>query len=407
MKNVTFITTGQPTTNPRMVKEAETLIGLGYNVKVICCFYQSWAQPFDEEITQKNPGVYIYCGGSPTKQKTAYFKNRLRQKLSQFLWRYIKTTPIAENAISRTHTEAVSIAKKLKTDIYIAHNLGALPAAVIAAKHQGVKVGYDAEDMHSGQFTSATDQMYLLNKFIEDKYFRLTNYFTVASPLIGDYYEKAYPFLKPIVINNVFPKIDIPFSPHNGKASLKLFWFSQTIGSDRGLELIIKAIGNANGKIQLHLLGDCSATNQKELADLASAEDLSATQLQFYKPIPPDEVFDFAAQFDIGMASETASTLNRDICLTNKIFTYLQCGLAIIASDTQAQRIFINQYPASGVVYDKNDAHSLTEQLNRFIANPDLLYETRLYNYNLGQTLLNWEQESKTFTKLIKTTIGE
>ncbi|XHR93521.1 hypothetical protein ACFJIV_24875 [Mucilaginibacter sp. UC70_90] len=44
MKNVTFITTGQPTTNPRLVKEAETLHKLGYSVKVICCFYQQWAR---------------------------------------------------------------------------------------------------------------------------------------------------------------------------------------------------------------------------------------------------------------------------------------------------------------------------------------------------------------------------
>jgi hypothetical protein len=169
LKAVTFITTGQPATNPRLIKEAETLNSLGYRVKVICCFYHLWAEQFDEEITGKTPGMYIYCGGHPVKQKSAYYKTRLRQKICNMFWRYLKLPCVAENAISRTHAEAVSIAKKIKTDIYIAHNLGALPAAVIAAKYSGAKVGYDAEDMHSAQYKSEADDMYLLNKYLEIK----------------------------------------------------------------------------------------------------------------------------------------------------------------------------------------------------------------------------------------------
>ncbi|MEB0160940.1 hypothetical protein, partial [Pseudomonas sp. AH2 (2023)] len=75
-------------------------------------------------------------------KKASYFKTRIRQKLSTLLFKYTRNFGIPENAISRSHIEALAIAKKIKTDLYIAHNLGALPAAVLAAKRNGAKVGY-------------------------------------------------------------------------------------------------------------------------------------------------------------------------------------------------------------------------------------------------------------------------
>ncbi|WP_439697057.1 hypothetical protein ACFGVS_00845 [Mucilaginibacter sp. AW1-7] len=403
MKHITLITTGQPTTNPRLVKEAETLKALGYQVKVIYCFYQAWAEKFDREITAREPGMYICCGGDPVQQKWLYFKTRLRQKLCTLLFKYLKKTWIAENAISRTHAEALVEAKKIRSAVYIAHNLGALPAAIRAAAYWQSKAGYDAEDMHSGQFSSTRNNLYQLNKYIEEKYFPQAAYFSAASPLIGRYYARLYPYLKPVVINNVFPKTKLVIRENYKKGGpLKLFWFSQTIGSDRGLELVIKAISQTGGFVQLHLLGHCAASDRQLLLGLAGKLGLRGDQLHFHKPIAAAELFTFAARFDIGLASETGSTLNRDICLTNKIFTYLQCGLAILASDTQAQQLFMQQYPASGQLYDKNNEAALTGLLKHYAENPALLYQTRLENYRLGQTALNWEAESRIFIQQIQ-----
>jgi len=385
------------------VKEAETLHKLGYNVKVICCFYQQWAQKTDEALTGKYPGMYIYCGGDPVIQKATYLKTRIRQKLSTLLFKYTRHFDIPENAISRTHTEALSIAKKIKTDLYIAHNLGALPAAIQAAKHYNVKVGYDAEDLHSGQFASTHNESYKLNKYIEEKYFPHVDYFTAASPLIAEFYQREYRYLKPVVINNVFPKTALNISPnYKGNEPLKLFWFSQTVGPERGLEDVIKAMATTKGSVQLHLLGNYSENHRSALLNLANTLKLNTDQLQFYEPIGADEIFDFAGRFDIGMATETGVPLNRDICLTNKIFTYIQCGLAIIASDTQAQTLFMEQYPDTGKLYQKSNLQSLTDCISFYLQNPDALYKIRLQNHQLGQTVLNWETESLVFLNLVE-----
>ena len=403
MKHVTFITTGQPTTNPRLVKEVETLIMLGYQVKVIYCFYQSWAQKFDHEIIDKNPGVYIFCGGNPASSKLSYYKTRIRQKISKYLSGFTKLGHVYENAVSRTHAAALSIAKKIKTDIYIAHNLGALPTAVLAAKYSDAKVGYDAEDMHSG-FGDPEGTDSRLNKYIEEKYFPLTDYFTAASPSIAKEYKRLYPYLSPVVINNVFVKNTIPFkSAKLHKPATKLFWLSQTIGTNRGIEDVVNAMHLLNdGTLELHLLGNLPDGNFKVFI-----ENQAPLKIHIHPPVSSTEIEGFASQFDIGLAMETAYCLNNDIALSNKIFTYIQSGLAVIASDTKAQSMFLEQYPGVGKLYKKNDAISMANCLKEYAETPQLLDETRQHNYMLGQNELNWETERQKFVAIVDITLQE
>ena len=56
-------------------------------------------------------------------------------------------------------------------------------------------------------------------------------------------------------------------------------------------------------------------------------------------------------KYDVGLALELNSAdFNRQICLTNKIFAYAQAGLFILATDTPAQKHFINENEILGTV---------------------------------------------------------
>lgn len=403
MKSVTLITTGQPATNPRLVKEAETLKAIGYEVHVIYCFYESWAEKYDPSVIGGNADMYTMCGGHPVKDRFQYFKTRLRQKICSYIFRFVEARTFAANAICRTYEESLALAKRRKSDLYIAHNLGALPVAIQAASHNNAKTGYDAEDMDSGQFTSEKDAGYCLAKYVEEHYFPCVDYFTAASPLIAAYYKKMYDYLEPNVINNVFPRTSPtersgPFE----SPALKLFWFSQTVGPDRGLEGVIEAIGLTQRDIVFHLWGKCSAGYREFISAFAKREGLNDDQIKLHDPVSPDLIFEIAPAFDIGIASERGTPLNRDICLTNKIFTYIQCGLAIIASDTQAQSLFLEEYPYAGLLYNKNDVEALAGCLKIYDDDRQLLFETKRSNHSLGQSKLNWENESRNFIQLLK-----
>lgn len=403
MQIIVFISVGQPSTNPRLVKEANALQEAGYKVYVIYSFWTKWAVVTDKQLFTQVAWTPILAGGSPLQNRLLYFFTRLRNKLARLIAKnIILKFGVAEVALGRTYPELLKKATAIKADLYIAHIQAALPAAVKAAKKNNAKCGFDAEDMHRYEVSNDEHSLHFkLAKHIADCYIPQVNQLTTSSPLISAVYQQLYPTKNPLTLLNVFPKISLKLAPH--QKPLKLFWFSQTIGPDRGLEVVAEAFKQFNASdIELHLLGHISDYNGDVFIGQTFAD---AKNVFIHAPIPPDRISEFAAQFDIGLASETGTPYNRDICLTNKIFTYIQSGLAVIASDTKAQSIFLQEYPDCGLLYRKADIESLTENISYYINHAEHLYRTRQYNFELGQSTLNWENESRQFLRLVADTL--
>jgi glycosyltransferase involved in cell wall biosynthesis len=287
-------------------------------------------------------------------------------------------------------------AKKEKAALYIAHNLAALPVVVEAAAKWGAACGFDAEDYHIGQLEEMAGKEYQLRKRIEDAYMPRCNYISAASPLIAATYAERLSLRDILVVNNVFPigylqPRPLPYEPGQ---PLKLCWFSQTVGSDRGLETLIAAMGRLpNREIVCTILGSCSESEKQRLLSLAATSQVREDQIHFMAPVPPDEIFAIAARHHIGLALETNRTLNRRIALTNKIFTYPLAGLATIATDTPGQRDFMEKYPGQGALYPDGDASALAFLLDTFAGDPGKLNSCREQAWNYARTVLNWEHE--------------
>ncbi len=109
-------------------------------------------------------------------------------------------------------------------------------------------------------------------------------------------------------------------------------------------------------------------------------------------------------QYDIGLASETGFCFNNNSALSNKLFTYIQCGLAIAVSNTPAQSALINEYPLAGKIY--NSAGELADILTAYHQNREQLFQTKSEAFKIGQTILNWEKESEKFLALVNETLA-
>jgi hypothetical protein len=398
-KKILLISSGQPSLNPRLVKEADALTNTGYKVTVLYAYWNSWGTQHDRELLAKKKWKAIRAGGDPEQRRLIWFLSRLIQRTAQFLLRNTRCYPcLAELAISRGERFLVIEAKKHEADLYIAHNLGALPAAVKAGKRYKKPVGFDAEDFHRQEATDdMTSYSFKVAKYIEDKYLPQADYITASSPLIAERYSSLYK-RKVISILNVFPKTE-DISIRNDNVRLKLFWFSQVIGPSRGLELIVEAMRLATAKTELHLLGKIEDSYRQNLSDLSNITD-DDEKLFFYEPIMADSIFRFATQFDIGLASETGFCLNNNLALSNKLFTYIQSGLAIAVSNTPAQAAFIDQYPQTGKVY--RNANELASILSVYSEERELLLQTKKESVQIGQVRLNWEVERCAFLKVVE-----
>jgi len=396
-----LISSGQPSLNPRLVKEADALTGAGHDVTVLYAYWNDWGTQHDQYLFAGKQWKAIRLGGDPEQKRFLWFLSRLVHKASRIIVQKTGACKyFGDAAIARSSYFLLKGAKKYKADLYIAHNLGALPAAAQAAARHNKMYGFDAEDFHRQEIDDDTNSFhYKICSYLEDKYLPGASYITASSPLTADRYAILYKKTVTTILN-VFPKTaGLPIIK-NEKKPLKLFWFSQTIGPARGIELVIGAIGQSDAKCELHLLGTPVGGYKQILSQLAQNAGIANYDLYFYEPVRANQIFSIASQFDIGLASEAGLCLNRDISLTNKIFTYIQCGLAVAASNTNAQMKLLEQYPQTGKIY--KNAKELAAILNAYNNDRDLLYQTKKEAYKTGQTELNWEIERKKFLKVIE-----
>jgi glycosyltransferase involved in cell wall biosynthesis len=418
--HIVLITSGQPATNPRLVKEADLFTANGYQVTVLYCYWNKWATLADQQLMATRKWKLIQVAGSPAGAIAAYYKSKLLHKLAGCTARISVNNKLSVYALSRATLPLVRAASRIPADLYLAHNLAALPAAVIAARRNEAISGFDAEDYHREETPASLASIERRLKVrIEDTYIPQLDHFTTSSRDIAELYEQHY-HRRPMVIRNLLPKTTPLFTtvtalmqqataiPHATvfinpvSPPVKLVWFSQSIGPNRGIELIMDALQYlAATNYELHLLGDIKPGYLEQLHGLASRNNIPLEKLHIHKPMEPEALTRFIATFDIGLASETGFCSNNEAALSNKLFTYIQAGLVVILSDTKAQRQFYNEHPIIGICYKKDSSSALAEAIQHYINHRKTLEDTKRANYLLGQQFLNWETECQLLLRKI------
>lgn len=400
MSKIVIITSGQPALNPRLVKEADALTEAGHEVIVIYAYWNQWGRSFNEKLLAEKSWTALCAGGDPEENKVIYIVSKIIFKLSRFIFRWSGGRWLAHLAVGRPGLFLTRQAAAQAADLYIGHNLAALPATVVTAKKQKRPCGFDAEDLHRYEISSDPSHPdVLLKSYIENKYLPQLHYLTVSSEPIGAAYHKLFPRLLPKVVRNVFPKSDLKaraLSLHH--EPVRLFWFSQTLGTQRGLQDIVGALAQLpRQSYELHLLCDRPAYT------LAFSDELMASgiDIRFYDPIPADQLVAFAAQFDIGLATEPGFSINNDLALSNKLFTYLQAGLFLIATTTTSQKAFLEQYPDVGLLYQPGNVPALVEMLKLLENSRSIIQSGQRASLALAHTEMNWETEKHLFLETV------
>ncbi|MGI9160281.1 MAG: hypothetical protein ACR2K1_11085 [Saprospiraceae bacterium] len=397
-KRIVLLTTGQPASNPRLVKEADALVNAGYVVQVLYSYWAPWAQDVDKFILTRAGWTARLCGGSPQDQPWRYSCTRLRSKAAGLLSAY---RPAIYRAFCRAYDELLSAAIKSKANLYIAHNLGALPVAAEAARRNSSLYAFDEEDYHRGE---VPQQDFLFKQIcrIEDLYIPQTAYITSSSPHISEKYQEHYAKKNIQTIYNVFPKNQHKIISVNKLCTLlnlKLFWFSQTTGLNRGLQDVLQAMNQIEEfRITLTIMGNTNSSLRNYFNQMLSNK---IHLIHFIEPGSPELLFVEATKHHIGVAPEPAFSVNNNLALSNKIFTYLLSGLAIIASETASQLKFMEENPAVGLTYPIGDSNKLRQILTLFWNHPNLLWELRNSASNLALEKYNWDLEQHKFLKII------
>jgi glycosyltransferase involved in cell wall biosynthesis len=396
-KRICLITPMHLASNPRLVKEADALHEAGFLVRVVAGDTTAEVRPLDATVIDRAPWTTtrVGLGGRPN-----YLVRRGIQEITRQRFRFgLGGLAVAVRAHSVRTASLSKAAAAEPADLYIAHCLAALPAAAFAAKRNGAKLGFDAEDDHVAELTDEPENQLeiAIRRRIEGHFLPLCQYLTAASPGIAQAYRDRYGLsIQPIL--NVFPLAQAPSSHITDSRSdaLSLYWFSQTIGPGRGLEQLILGLGKMREKATLTIRGSDFLGYSERLKTLA-AEVGRPNALEFLPPAPPDEMARLAAHYDVGLASELSTPPNRAICLTNKIFVYLLAGVPVFLSDTAAQRELAIELGEAACLVNLHDPYLVASCLDRWASDRNSLAVARQKAWQLGQTRFNWDSEKRSF----------
>jgi glycosyltransferase involved in cell wall biosynthesis len=408
-KRICIVTNAPISQNPRVVKEADALSASGYDVLVLFAQSADWTRPHDQRIldraTWRGRAIEVWPGGTRRRFRRLVFA--MRVSIFRILAKFSMVAPIAELAYSRFLSGQLWFAVRARADLYIGHNPQSLPVVAWAAHLTGAKFGFDFEDFHQGELPTS-ERNALSNRLlaaIEARHLRHARLITAASWGIASEVAKVHGFGEPLTVLNVFKWADRAQLLSTGvvwkkREHLSLYWFSQIISLDRGLQDVIQAMEYVREPIELHIRGAATAEVTSKLKTITQRCGVDSRVI-FHDPIPPEDLLASATEHDVGLCLEVPTILNRDVCITNKMFLYMLAGLAVIASRTRGHADVLAISPDAGFLYEPGDAKGLATVIERLARDCDLLTRTKVGALTAARERWNWERESKVLVSAV------
>ena len=369
-KRICLVSPGHVSANPRLVKEADALSEAGYEVHVVAGRYFPVLDANDQAILTNAKWIchrVDYASGLKAMADKAT-RRILRGPAAALTRNSLLRAGAAHHAAVPRLAQA---ARRAQADLIIGHCLAGLAAAAVAADDSRSKLAFDAEDFHSGESALAIDDPVerKLIEQIESTCLPRCTYVTASSPAIARAYATQYGIGEPTTILNVFPLSEAPAAPSAPRSGnvRKLYWFSQTIGPGRGLEAIVPVLAAMQTPCELHLRGIEASGFRQALQEIARRAGFRGN-IHFQELAPAREMVRLASEYDLGLSLELVSPRNRDLCLTNKIFTYLLAGLPVAMSRTQAQDELLPALGDAAIALDLTKADAAARSMDAFFA---------------------------------------
>lgn len=390
-KHIVIITGQHMISNPRVWKEANALCQNGYEVTILTTWHS--AKKLEADYTLLNPKIRYIASVNLIREQTSSL-NYLWSKGLMRLANWIKTLFNFDSLYLITYRPYYQAKKAmtLNADLYIGHQETGLIIGSMLLQ-QGKKVAFDFEDWYSRDYLNKSRPINMLKKF---EHFALSNaiYCSCPSKAMSNSLKKVYQSNVPLVIiyngfsiteNKQLNKKINHIIPHS------LVWFSQTIGINRGLETLIKALKLLQHPLQLHLIGDCDTQYRKKLED--SFPYGLGHQLYIHDKVLHPELLAILIDKQIGLAIENNYPDNKDKTISNKILQYIQAGIKVLATSTQGQEEVASYFPETVKTVHVEDPVDWVKKIEWLLNSPDVNIEKQSDVFN---EFFSWEaQESK------------
>ena len=400
----------------RVEKEAATLVGAGHDVRVIALREPGTA------VAEERDGyriVRVDADPAPTKvlrrvlqrgersvglvlAERAQAMNRPGGSVLSLLLR--ANLLLAQLKYVR---RSVAEAAAEPADVWIAHDLDALPSADRARRRFGGCLVYDSHELfvERDTFPPQTALGRRLWRAVEARLIRRADHVIAVTESIAAVMSERYGVSRPTVIMNV-PNTPVQSgrdaSPLRERLGIpdgtRVALYLGGISRHRPIDHLVESARHLPPPTTIVVMGPAEAGYLGELRALASELGVE-DRVRFAEPVPVEEVLDWAAGADVGIVPFRATSLNQYYSLPNKLFDYVSASLPVVAGDLPELARMVDERRL-GTTFDPEDPAALAAAIERVLADPRRYEELRA-NVREAAKDLNWSAEAPKLLRIV------
>jgi glycosyltransferase involved in cell wall biosynthesis len=153
------------------------------------------------------------------------------------------------------------------------------------------------------------------------------------------------------------------------------------------LESLAKALPKLCGPWELHLRGNLRGYDRWFEEHFPTGV---RSRVHLHPCVSNEDLPMCSGSHDVGLALEVPHCPSRDLTATNKIFEYLRCGLAVIASKTKGQIEVMERCPDAGWIVPSDDAVALASVMQVCLDHPAALFEAKIAARGAAAGVWDW-----------------
>lgn len=377
-RSVLMVTASEMATDARVCREAESLIDVGYDVRILCLSSSIPARIRGAELIERSYG---------------HLPRRARL--------IAMTIDIFVSTVIRG------------ADIYHAHNVPALPGCWVAARLRGSKLVYDAHELYAldvrlpkGTQGEHTRRQHF-EAGVERHLGRRADARITASDKYAEVIAKAIQVVPPVAVPN-YPPLPPMFkeSPLRDLVGARdgdivLLYQGGFYLSSRSLDTVVRGMRLLPSRYRLALLG--FGVNGEELTLAALADDVGvADRVRVLAPVPHQDLARHTAGADIGIIPLRLTEDATRLCAPNKLYEYFQASVPVLSTAAEELAETLAAVGA-GAIYEFDSERDFADQVIGMSTPMAGLKAQGARGRAVAETTYSWEAVSHTLTDTYRT----
>jgi len=313
------------------------------------------------------------------------------------LYRHLRANMVGRLAVLKMedfYRKCRRVLQKDRAHVYHAHDLPMLPIACRAARQFGGKVVYDSHELYT-ESGHMSDQMRRHWHRIEDDLIHHADAVFTVCISIGEELQERYHIAMPTILRNCCERTPIETSrdllrERTGIAgNTPIVLYQGGFARGRGLYNLIHATKYIEGAAVVFMGWGNIEDDLRRQVRREGLQD----RVFFIPPAPQNELLSWSSSADVGIIPYQAVRLNNYYSCPNKLFEYINAGIAVAASEYPELVRVIDSYGV-GRTFNPDSPEEIGRTVDSMLKDRATLDEMKC-NAQSAADELNWQVESE------------